>query len=270
MSTLDRKDGKYKTPLGEFWSVTKLLPPPPLMDWAADAQYKACVNHGWKAYEGLTHFEDREHYEQYMLEVKGAHKSISRTAMDLGSLCHNMIDCWNEQLFDGDFADYQNFLSVYFSSQAINMIGAWYRALKENKIKILKSEMTVWHPLGFAGTLDAVVQFDDALMIADWKTGKDIYYTYWLQTEAYRRAYTYMTGDEPVGRMILRLDKDNPGQYEIKVRPLEINIEIRIWEDRRTKDGKMKREIKHFDCDHEYDWAAFLASKTIFERSKMK
>jgi hypothetical protein len=262
----------YKTPDGNYDSVTTILGiiSKNLLDWAANNQFTVDKDKFWEAYTGLTQFEDRKHFDDFMAPLKGKYREVSKTAMDLGSLCHSMVDCWNTGMFDGSSFNYLAFLSDYYSDDSIKMLGAYFRAINENNIKVLKSEMMVYHtPVGYAGTLDAVVKFDDALMIMDIKTG-GVYWSYWLQLEAYRRAYTWMKKEEPVGRMIIRIDKDNPGEYEVLIRPLELNTQIRIWRDRRKKGNDYARDIQHFPCDHEEDWSAFKAAKTLFERSKQK
>lgn len=260
----------YDTPIGKVPSVTTILSVimKNLVDWASNLQHTACIDKAWVAIEGIQSFEDKRHFTDYMDEVKGSHKTASKEAMSLGSLVHSMVDCWNIGLFDGSPDDYMFFLSDYYPTDSIKMLGAYFKAIKDNNIEILKSELTVYHPDGFAGTLDALVKFDDAELIMDIKTG-GVYWTYWLQLEAYRQAYSWMFKKEPVGRMIIRLDKDEPGRYEILVRPLTINTEIRIWQDRRKKKN-YQRDINHFPCDHVKDYQAFLAAKIIFERSQNK
>lgn len=262
---------QYNTPLGSLPSVTTILNivMKNLVEWAANLQWVADIDKAWDAIKGSMFFESKEHFESYMREVYGAHKNKSKEAMGLGSLVHSMADCWNQGMFDGEWPDYCNFLSDYYSKEAVQMLGGYFACLNRNKIKILKSEMTVYHPDGYAGTLDAIVKFDDAIMVMDIKTG-GVYWQYWLQLEAYRRAYSWMKKEEPVGRIIIRLDKDRPGEWELLCRPLEINTQIRVWMDRRKKKQEYIREIQHFPCDHELDYQAFLSAKTLFERSKHK
>lgn len=274
---MKRLNGKYATPIGNVWSVTNILNiinKPQLMPWAANNQFEADKDRAWEIRD--MQFEDRPHFDLEMEPAKGKYKEVSQKAMDLGSLVHGMIDAYfqvwgftKENFYEDTYNEeyYMLFLSDYYPTKAIQCLAGFFRAIRENNITIHQSEQTVYHSEGFAGTLDAIGTFDDAEGVFDWKTG-GVYWPYWLQLEAYKRAWEQMYKKGLSFRGIIRLDTDNPGEYEILIRPLTINTELRIWVDKRKKKKEYERKVRKITSDHEVDWQAFLSAKKLFERSK--
>ena len=232
-----------------------------LKPWIAKVEREMCADKMWEAYEGLRHFENKEDIYKYITETSQAYKEVGKTAMGLGSLVHNFIECyykvWDEP-HDPHFSSeekYMAFLSDYYSTDSIKMLSAYFKCIKEQNIGILASEREVHSPLGFAGTLDLIGRVNVILSVLDIKTGEPqrttntkgrIPYTacpmeYLMQIEAYRRCPDAFD-IEPSGRGIIYLSKKNPGTYYFFHEDLNLN--------------------------NETDWQAFLAAKKLWERSK--
>ncbi len=78
---------------------------------------------------------------------------------------------------------------------------------KQHGVKWLKSEMTVSHEsLCFAGTLDAICEFEGKSYVVDFKSSNGFYDTFGMQIAAYHGAVLSM-GETVEGCGILRLDK---------------------------------------------------------------
>ena len=262
----------YDTPIGVVPSVTTILneaiSSSYLVPWAVKLEREMVLEKWWEAYKGLQQFESIEDIRKYIEPFQGVHKRVFEEAGDSGSLAHNMIQAWCEGLFEGNKEDYLLFLSDYYSTESIQKLSAWFKCIEYNKIVIKRSEMTVWHTSGFAGTLDAYGTFgkDKTPTIFDWKTSTGIYVKHWIQTEAYSKAFEERTHEPVAARCIVRLCKEENklGEYELIIRPLEIGTQIRRFYDARKK--KYVEQFRNDVPDHEEDWRGFLACKTIFDR----
>lgn len=264
----------YDTPIGKLPSVTTILDTAMssyyLTQWAADLEREMCIEQHF-AWLNDNENPDRLTFRELVELRRNVHKTALKDAGSIGSLVHNFIQAWCEKRFDGLPEDYMNFLSDYYSKESVQMLSAWFQCLKDNKIKILESERMVYSPEGYAGTLDAIGTYGEekAIVLFDWKTSSAIYDKHWIQAEAYRRAYMWMTKTEPVARCIVRLCKEEKklGTYEMIIRPLEIGTEHRIFFDGRKK--QYVKQINKINSDHEIDYQAFLACKKIYERVNM-
>lgn len=84
---------------------------------------------------------------------------------------------------------------------------------KTHWVKFINTEFRVYSKIHcYAGTLDAIVEYEDRLYIADWKSSNGVYDTYPLQLAGYREAAREM-GVKTDGQIIVRLDKTT-GKYE--------------------------------------------------------
>ena len=76
----------------------------------------------------------------------------------------------------------------------------------EKKVKFLTSEKKMYNEEWFvAGTADAVVEIDGKKYIADWKTGKGVYYEAFIQTAAYRGMLEAMGEKDFHGSLVLHI-----------------------------------------------------------------
>lgn len=92
-------------------------------------------------------------------------------------------------------------------------LAQWRKFLAESGYTVLRSEMRVSHPLGFAGTLDLIlgrVERRNILRryVTDIKTAAAIPPTAGPQTAAYQAAYTETFYQRTDGRRVLRLWPD--------------------------------------------------------------
>ena len=61
-----------------------------------------------------------------------AHKIIGQTAMDIGTLVHEMTDVWDTGIWDDTYVSYLEFLFDYYGPYA-NMFNAYGNCLKDNE-----------------------------------------------------------------------------------------------------------------------------------------
>lgn len=218
----------YDTPIGKLPSVTTvlgILSKPYLIPWVKK-EARLAVADLIQEKPDIVKW-GREEIEEACKHAIDEHNRKSKTALDLGSLVHNMIEVFYKE-WEGTQAEYCDFLDNYFPEQAIKMLMGFFMTLNEEGIEVLESEMMVYHSDGFAGTLDAKVRLNKMggkIAIGDWKTSKQLSKEYYWQTEAYRRAYgeTHEAEDLPTMRIIVRIDKEDPGKVEVTYIPEERN-----------------------------------------------
>lgn len=146
--------------------------------------------------------------------IRFAYKTVSDTALDVGSEVHRLIEEYlNLSITEGDF-DYKKWMlkniPENYNEQVISAFNAFIAWADEHKLKPIELEKTVYGSR-WAGTLDFYGYFDDKLYVIDWKTskaknkktGKGIYPEMRYQVAAYRNAIRYTVE----GCGVLRLDK---------------------------------------------------------------
>jgi hypothetical protein len=248
----------YDTPGGKFPSVTSILGevvpmpwfPNYMKKWAREALWEMvnAVHINYKTEYQKTHANDKDcsiviplieiSDIQYCLD---AHKRHSEKAMGIGSLVHSAIETyckeWDKE--QGHAVElYLDLLKCYYP-EIEKIIDTFFTALEENNVWIKQSEQTVWHPMGYAGTLDLICEMDGKLWIGDIKTFESKEYKsgkpkkplfkkeHYAQLEAYRRAYNNeITGggiffgntiQTIENRFILWLDKRDQSNYYLEL-----------------------------------------------------
>jgi hypothetical protein len=197
-----------------------------LMKWAVDKT----VDKIKREINGLTEL-DKETINT-ILSYQNAYKEVSNTALDIGSVVHDLIDKRIRKERDCLYYD-----GLYYDNEEVNnCIKAFCKFEKENDLLYLASELVVCNEKKrYAGTLDCEVDINNKTYFIDWKTSKDIYNEYWLQISAYKYARESMKGyyniskyaseesvwynelvRDEIGIGIVRLDKDT-GDYEMKL-----------------------------------------------------
>lgn len=84
---------------------------------------------------------------------------------------------------------------------------------KAHLVRFVKTEFMVYSKAHcYAGTLDAIVEYEGQLYVTDWKSSSSVYETYPLQLAGYREAAREM-GIKTDGQIIVRLDKTT-GKFE--------------------------------------------------------
>lgn len=126
---------------------------------------------------------------------------VNEEACDLGTRVHEHIEHWIKCKIEG-----LRFNRIILPDEAPCM-GAFWKWEKEHRVHYVKSEMFIYHPEGWAGTLDIIAYVDDKLSLIDIKTSKGFYDTMELQLAAYSMGYEYIEKEKLERRYILRLDK---------------------------------------------------------------
>jgi hypothetical protein len=124
-------------------------------------------------------------------------------------------------------------------------------------INIIHSELhLISENLGYAGTLDRVIEFNGRLLIIDIKTSNSLYDHYWLQMAAYEKALAEMQPE-------LKIDG-----YAI----LWLNALTRTDGKAGTVQGKGWQLIERKPEEKEKDWPLFQATHQLWqaERGGMK
>ena len=161
-------------------SVTTIL-----NQWGANKQ--PLINWAWKQGEaGVSLYEKPE--------------------ADVGTLAHMMIDyeVKGKKLDLGDFPmDIQQQAKVCYQN--------WQRWKARNEFKPIKTELSlVSEKHQYGGTLDIVAVINNALTIADLKTGREVYEDHIIQLVAYKQLWEENFPDSPIngGFQILRTGKE--------------------------------------------------------------
>ena len=150
--------------------------------------------------------------EEDLNKARFAYKTVSETALDVGSEVHNAIE---KYLRDGD----ESYMDL--EGQAFNAFCAFLEWKEENNFVHIEGERTVYGDR-WAGTLDEYCKLNDKLYVIDFKTskpknkktGKGIYPEMRYQVAAYRDAMEQPSAIEPFetipceGCGVLRLDKE--------------------------------------------------------------
>jgi hypothetical protein len=235
---------------------------------------------------------------QYCLD---AHKRHSDKALEIGSFIHNIIESFHKAWDDDEWFSYaiqhypedNGFIEKVitymmfikeFYPEYHKMNATYFIALKDNNIKVLESEQTVWHPMGYAGTLDLICEMDGKLWIGDIKTFESKAYKsgkpkkplfkkeHYAQIEAYRRAYnekikneiTY--GDCRKCKWVVRSGYDDDNlSCSLKDCESEIKNRFILWLDKRDQSNYYLEIIeeslneKHWDmwCTAFNQWKAW-------------
>jgi hypothetical protein len=131
---------------------------------------------------------------------------VSESAKDRGATVHSIVEAWrqNQVYLDNVPAPFRGYARGF------------YQWVKDNQVEIVEHERTVVSKThGYAGTLDLLIRLNgnELPLVADVKTGKDIYEEAWLQLSAYRQALAEQ-GVETAGIAVVLL-QDN-GSYKFQ------------------------------------------------------
>ena len=207
----------HKYPRGEFElpSVTTIIEDCTdksfgLKQWSANQAVEWIREHcegrlvGEGAFKYNVYIEDLE-------QARFAYKTVSQTALDVGSEVHGYVEEYLKNKMNGKFTDLQE----YSCEQARNAFSAFLEWYHEHDIKPIALEQKVYGDC-WAGTLDFAGMFDGKLYVIDWKSSKAHYPEMRYQVAAYRSAWDnlvssdneYGIGLYPKGCGVLRLDKE--------------------------------------------------------------
>jgi hypothetical protein len=144
--------------------------------------------------------------------AKDKWREVKDETANIGSLVHRVLEqelnaraglCPHPVLplkFDGILAPN---LTEDMVEKANAACAAGFQYFDEHHIKIVEAEGVRWSPkFGFLGTGDLVAEVDGALSILDYKTGKRLYPTVFLQLAAYQAAWQEEHPDQPIEKRI--------------------------------------------------------------------
>jgi hypothetical protein len=126
-------------------------------------------------------------------------RQTKNEAADIGSLVHRVLE--QELLSRSDLAEKpalpvepDALLAPHLSAEMVEKanlsISAGLQFLDDHKIDVVQAEGVRWSPTyGFLGTGDLVAKVDGKMSMLDWKSGKRLYPTVWLQLAAYQKAW---------------------------------------------------------------------------------
>jgi hypothetical protein len=176
-----RKGGCYWDNGMPYISVTQILScidKPALRYWFGQQVYLAMV-------------KNPELSEQ---EALAAPYKTSDEAKNRGTTVHSIVENYNQISIVEDC--YKGYYDAF---------GQW---IKDMNVTILENEKTVYSDMGYAGTLDLLVEIGGKKTIVDVKTGKAIYPEAHLQVSAYQKAMGIDNG------AILLLQPNGKYKYE--------------------------------------------------------
>ena len=140
------------------------------------------------------------------------YKKIRDTAGGIGTLAHYLVVCD----LQGQEPDTKSY-SPEDISKANNCLKSYFAWKKHNLIKpTMVEEPLISEKYGYGGTLDIYGILNDENVLIDLKTSKGIYESYLYQLGAYGQLIFENTGKQPDKALILRINKDNNDDFEIR------------------------------------------------------
>lgn len=162
-------------------SILNMLPKPFLGPWQAKMAAEWAMDH----LTVLNDLADRDKKAAVEL-IKGSARRSTAGSADLGTAVHEYIEA---TLLGDNTAD-------AISDDETAMRGAFHAFLNDWKPDVVITEATVRNDaVGYAGSLDAVLNIGGVNIVVDWKTGKSVHEETALQLTAYSRAEQLTNGE---------------------------------------------------------------------------
>jgi len=140
------------------------------------------------------------------------YRKVRDTAAGVGTLVHYSILC-DLKSENPDLSEY----SQADIDKANNCLRSYYAWKKQNPIKPIMTEVAlISEKYGYGGTLDLFARSKDSNILYDFKTSSGIYVSYLYQVAAYGQLILENTGKLPDMFTILRFNKDNNNDFEIR------------------------------------------------------
>lgn len=133
--------------------------------------------------------------------AKSGNNKINKEALSVGGLVHEFIE--------KELLGQQPSESMLKDERLVPAISAW-REWRDSVgfAEIISVEQPVYHPDGFAGTVDAIIRLASGeVAMLDWKTSNRFYPKYALQIAAYARAWEYVSAQHINQGFVIRFDK---------------------------------------------------------------
>jgi hypothetical protein len=175
-------------------------------------------------------------FEELANKARFNYRQISKTATDIGHIAHDWLEQFIKMMVSKGVSmrDILIFPALPEHEKATNCVNAALDWMTLHKFRPVHSERKIYsREWGFAGTLDLTgyvtscgdpkcCPFEGTIYeLDDFKSSRNIYDEYRLQTAAYQYAMTEEFPDEKIqGRRILRLGKDD-GEFESMFVPNE-------------------------------------------------
>lgn len=163
-------------------SILNMLPKPFLGPWQAKMAAEWAVTH-MSVLNDLAGRDDKAAVEL----IKGAARRSTSGSADLGTAVHEYIEAvlLGNSVQDAATAD-ESLMRASFQD-----------FLKDWKPEVVITEATIRNDtVGYAGSLDAVLNIGGVNIIVDWKTGKSVHEETALQLTAYSRAEQLSNSDK--------------------------------------------------------------------------
>jgi len=197
---------------------------------------------------------DRDSLHTILDAARETWRRVKQESADIGSFVHG----WLEQELKGRSGvgvrpsfpvNSAPGLTPEMIEKANLSIAAGRRFFDEHNIEIVQAEAPRWSPtFGYVGTGDLIARVDGDLAALDYKTGKRLYPTVFLQLAAYQKAYEEeFTDQQIVKRIGVNVGRD--GHLETAVRDnstLERDFEcflalLTAWRWDRENQGKWSK-----------------------------
>lgn len=154
-------------------------------------------------------------------------RQVKDQSADIGSLVHRVLE--QELLARAGLAAAPTLpvvaspllapnLSEEMVGQANRSIGAGIAFFDQHHIEVVQAEAPRWSPTyGFIGTGDLIARVDGELTVLDWKTGKRLYPTVFLQLAAYQVAFEEeFPRDKVTQRTAVNIGRDGSLNWETR------------------------------------------------------
>jgi hypothetical protein len=139
-----------------------------------------------------------------MYDFKFVDPDVLQRAADFGTAVHKA--CELRDLKDLDEGSLHPALAPY--------LRAWERFLSEKRVNVLEVEKRYYDPsLGFAGTIDRLLEIDGAPVLADIKTVSKLHANVGIQLAAYERLINTNTTFKRIKRAAVQLCPDGSYRY---------------------------------------------------------
>ena len=196
----------------------KVIPKPALMGW-----YQKRSREAMRDYLA-GHIGEPIHaplLDKAVAEAKIRPKSDADEAAALGTQAHDLIN----RVLLGEDPPVPDALEV--------VMATFHEWFDSHHLNLVDSEVAVYgydkKGYGYAGTIDALFERGDRLLLVDWKTSNAVYEEHKIQVAQYARAMAPYTGS-PIDAMIVRLGKDEVGFEVVEIEPGEYESLYRIWD----------------------------------------
>jgi len=149
--------------------------------------------------------------EDVLKAAKYEHYRVSKEARELGTRVHRVADSW---FFENKLELIEEMLKVE-STDERNALRAFIKLVKDVKMEREFGERKIYSKKhGYAGTVDFIGKIEGVETVADYKTSRAIYPSYFIQAAAYAQAIEEELGKKIKQTAVIRIAKD--GTLEIK------------------------------------------------------